>query len=261
MDNELEVIHHQMEDTRASLAEKLDTLENHVLDTVHEATDAVSHTVEDVKSVVGNVTDSVQETVETVKEAFNLSDHVRRHPWVSLGGAVAVGYVGGTFLLPARPPRKIKVEAPARETFTPAPTYTPAPAARAAAAPSSSGESSLLAPLHNLKGLAIGALMGLVRDMVSRSLPENMKTDVLSLVDDFTTRLGGKPLPASEDSGDRGEDRSFTEREPAGTSEEGGRHNGHGDLAEMGGPVGATEGEGQESVGKSNRRRSPPRRR
>lgn len=255
MDNELEVIHHQMEDTRASLAEKLDTLENHVLDTVHEATDAVSHTVEDVKSVVGSVTDSVQETVETVKEAFNLSDHVRRHPWMSLSGAVAVGYVGGMFILPARSSRDIKVQAPPRETLV-----NPAPAAVAAAPQSSSEESSLLAPLKQLKGLAIGALMGLVRDMVSNSLPDNMKSDVLSLVDDFTTRLGGKPMPVSDNSGNGRDQRSSSERDTSGT-EEGGQHNGLRDQADVGRPVGTTEGEGEEFVGKSHRRRPPPRRR
>jgi ElaB/YqjD/DUF883 family membrane-anchored ribosome-binding protein len=250
VDNELEVIRHQMEGTRASLADKLDTLESHVLDTVHEATDAVSHTVEDVKSVVDNVTDSLQDTVETVKDAFNFSDHVRRHPWMSLGGAVAVGYVGGTLLLPARSTKESKAEAPARETFTPAPAAT---AARASAE-----ESSLLAPLKQLKGLAIGALMGLVRELVSNSLPDNMKPDALSVVDDFTTRLGGKPLPAAEHCGNGKEKQPRSERETSGT-EEGGQHNGHGDPAEMGRPVGAAQGEGEASVGKSNRRRPPPR--
>jgi len=251
-----------MEGTRASLADKLDTLESHVLDTVHEATDAVSHTVEDVKSVVGNVTDSLQETVENVKEAFNLSDHVRRHPWMSLSGAVAVGYLGGTFLFPARDthPAAHTAGSPGKREALPLETFTPAPAPRAAATPTSSEESSLLAPLKQLKGLAIGALMGLVREMVSNSLPDNMKSDVLSLVDDFTTRLGGKPLPASEHTGNGVVERSSTDRETSGT-EEGERHNGHRDPAEMGRPVGATEGEGQESVGKSHRRRSPPRRR
>jgi len=238
----------------------------------------VSHTVEDVKSVVGNVTESVQDTVETVKEAFNISDHVRRHPWMSLSGAVAVGYVGGAFLLPARSTEEGKAEALPRETFTVGQAFqtgrqagTPVVPPPAAAAPrkSSSEESSLLAPLKQLKGLAIGALMGLVREMVSNSLPDNMKPDVLSLVDDFTTRLGGKPLPESVHFGNgagepaasaAGGARPATERETSGT-EEGEQHNGHRDPAEMGRSVGTTEGEGQESMGKSQRRRSPPRRR
>jgi len=102
VDNELEVIHHEMEETRASLADKLDTLENEVLGTVHNATAAVAHTVEDVKSVVGTVTDSIQDTVESVKEAFNLSEQVRRHPWAMLGGAAAAGFLGGWLLGPSR---------------------------------------------------------------------------------------------------------------------------------------------------------------
>ena len=92
MDNELEVIRHQMEEKRASLAEKLDALESQVLETVHEATSEVSHIVQEVKSTVDSVTEGVQETVvtvketltegvqetvETVKQTLNLNDHIR----------------------------------------------------------------------------------------------------------------------------------------------------------------------------------------
>jgi len=115
VDNELEVIRHQMEEKRASLADKLEALESQVLETVHGATAEVSHIVEEVKSTVDTVTDGVQETVETVKETLtegvqetvatvketlNVNDHIRRNPWLAMGGAVAAGIAAGYFLGP-----------------------------------------------------------------------------------------------------------------------------------------------------------------
>jgi len=189
VDNELEVIHHEMEETRASLADKLDSLENRVLGTVHEATDAVSHTVEDVKSVVDSVTDSVKETVdsvtESVKHTFDMKDHVKRHPWGMFCGAMAVGFVGGRLLAPSR---SHKVETPQA-----APSPSPAPATHQAQR--EEAHSSMNELLEKVKGLALGAVMGMVRDFLAESLPESMKADVMSVVDDFTTKLGGKPQP------------------------------------------------------------------
>jgi len=239
-----------MEGTRASLAEKLDTLENHVLGSVQEATSAVSHTVEDVKSAVGSVTDTIQETVENVKHAFDLREHVRHHPWASLGGAAAVGFLGGYLLGPSRsggeaheeptPSRRREESTFAREVPTPRWAEPPAPPSP----PSSSEEEGLLAPLKSLKGLAIGTLMNLVRDFVSRSLPDNVKPDVLNLVDDFTVRLGGKPLHGSDESqGGEGD-----------ASTAGGQANGH-----RGTSAGTPEGE--ESTGRQDRRRASSRRR
>jgi ElaB/YqjD/DUF883 family membrane-anchored ribosome-binding protein len=95
MDNESEVIRQQMEETRTSLAEKLETLEQQVVGTVQGATTAVADTVESVK-------DAVQETVSTVQEsvhdALDLSRHVERHPWAMVGGSVALGYLAGRLL-------------------------------------------------------------------------------------------------------------------------------------------------------------------
>jgi len=255
VDNELEVIHHQMEGTRASLSDKLDTLENHVLGTVHEATSAVTHTVEDVKSVVGTVSDSIQETVQSVKEAFDLREHVRRHPWMSLSGAVAAGYIGGCMLAPARPALEESRTREEPRVVPPAPQPPSPPQAER----SSSEESSLLAPLQTLKTLAIGALMNLVRDVVATSLPENLKPDVLNLVDDVTTRLGGKPLRRSEEQ--RAEEKQPSPAAGQAPSlAEGGEHNGHRNEPEMARQMGTTQGESQEPVGKPDRRRSGPRR-
>jgi len=242
VDNELEVIHHQMEATRASLADKLDTLENHVLGTVHQATDAVSHTVEDVKSVVDTVTDSIQETVQSVKETFNLRDRVREHPWMSVSGAVAVGFLGG-YLLPAPAAQQPEpVEYP--------PPEPPRPLSRAESRYVE--ETSDFGPLQKIKELAIGALMNLVRQFAADATPENMKHDVLDLVDDLTTRFGGKPF--------RGAEESSNGREQARSSAEAGEHNGHHKPPEPASQTEAATEENPQAGKKPERRRDGARR-
>jgi ElaB/YqjD/DUF883 family membrane-anchored ribosome-binding protein len=103
MDNEPEdVIKHQMLETRQSLAEKLETLEQQVVGTVQSATTAVTDTVETVKEAVQQTVEtakaSVRETVDAVKETFDVTEQVRKHPWIMVGGSVALGYVAGRFL-------------------------------------------------------------------------------------------------------------------------------------------------------------------
>jgi phosphate uptake regulator len=74
MDDSPEVIRLQMEETRASLSEKLETLEQQVVGTVQDARAAVTDTVETVK-------EAVHETVETVKDTFDIGAQMQRHPW------------------------------------------------------------------------------------------------------------------------------------------------------------------------------------
>jgi len=118
MENE-DVIREQMEDTRTSLTEKLETLEQQVASTVHGATSDIAETVEAVKETVEKVKDTVQDTVTTVKESvadtidsvketvhegltavkgmLDIPALVDSHPWLMVGGAVGCGFVLGTF--------------------------------------------------------------------------------------------------------------------------------------------------------------------
>jgi len=225
VDNELEVIHHEMEETRASLASKLDTLENEVLGTVHNATAAVAHTVEDVKSVVGSVTGSIQDTVESVKDAFNLNEQVRRHPWAMLGGAAAAGFLGGWLLGPSRRESEVAdINGSWRVPSPPAIAEKPPE-------PSPPEHASGFAPVDALKGIALSVFMGVVREMVTGAVPENLKADVVNVLDDFTTKLGAKPLQTTEVAKPEVEQKTTSENrgngkhstpEPAGATQQGG---------------------------------------
>jgi ElaB/YqjD/DUF883 family membrane-anchored ribosome-binding protein len=94
-----EVIRRQMEAQRASLAEKLETLENKIVRTVDEAREAVAETVQTVKdsvqSSVETVKDTVSSSVETVKETFDVRLQVQRHPWAMFGSSIALGFAAG----------------------------------------------------------------------------------------------------------------------------------------------------------------------
>jgi hypothetical protein len=182
VDNELEVIRHQMEEARSSLADKLGELESQVRGAVEGATNLVTDTAETVQETVHNVTETVQETVHNVTEAFDLGKQVERHPWPMMGAAVATGLAGSLVL--SRLGGVTELASSAAASLNGA-------TSRVAAAVERPGP--LRDMLIRLKGLAIGALMSGARDMIVRALPPDYTEDATRIVDDLTVQLGGKP--------------------------------------------------------------------
>jgi len=109
MENETDVIRQQMLETRTALSEKLEALQEQVLSTVEGTTKSVTDTVqtvqEAVQDTVSTVSETVQGTVETVKDTFDISQHVQKHPWLMVGGAIALGYLGGRLMENGRLPQ------------------------------------------------------------------------------------------------------------------------------------------------------------
>jgi len=217
--NEQDLIQRDMERTRGSLTEKLEALEGQVAETVsstagavQDTTQAVQETVAAVKETVQEtmsaVTDKVQETVQSVGEAFSLRTQMERHPWLVLGGAVAVGcMVGASFGGDETATEK----APAAATPPPPP---PPWSGRASARESSVSDSDRHGiwgdALSQLKNLGISYVMGIVRDLARNELPEAVASRVADEVDALTSKLGTSPIPgpvlpakkATEDEGD-----------------------------------------------------------
>jgi len=73
-------MHDPMTQARSRLTNKLEALEGQVSGAVHSTKDAVGETV-----------GAVQESMRAVSEALDLPAHVQRHPWLVLGGSVALG--------------------------------------------------------------------------------------------------------------------------------------------------------------------------
>jgi ElaB/YqjD/DUF883 family membrane-anchored ribosome-binding protein len=202
VDNELEVIRDEMEQTRASLAGKLEALESQVRDTVSGASEAVSTTVEGVKEVAS----SVSETVGSVTEALNVPKQVEAHPWAAMGIAVATGVAAGYLLSGSRKPEPPQPQPRPELPLQPVATI-PSPPQAAAPPPPAPEEPGLFdkiipdmtevtkAAVTGVTGLAVGSLMGFVRDLVANGLPPEWKGELTNLVDQVTTKLGGKVMP------------------------------------------------------------------
>jgi ElaB/YqjD/DUF883 family membrane-anchored ribosome-binding protein len=210
MDNE-DVIRDQMKETRTSLTDKLETLEQQVTDTVQETTSNVAETVEAVKETVESVKDTVQETVATVKESvddalsavkdtvhesvhavqglFDVPGHVRAHPWLMFGGSIAVGFLLEPLLAKAK--GTVRYE---RKTFLP--DHATAEESYEFPQPAPSAFAGLLKTFEpeiaRLKGLALGAVMMAVRDLASQAVPPNIAPALDSILDDVARKVGGE---------------------------------------------------------------------
>jgi len=202
--NEQDLIQRDMERTRGSLTEKLEALEGQVAETVsstagavQDTTQAVQETVAAVKETVQEtmsaVTDKVQETVQSVGEAFNLRRQMERHPWLVLGGAVAVGcMVGASFGSDETATDKT----PAAATPpSPPPPWSGRANARESAVSDSDRHGLWGDALSQLKNLGVSYVMGIVRDLARNELPEAVASRVADEVDALTSKLGTSPLP------------------------------------------------------------------
>lgn len=221
MENESEMIRQHMDETRTALADKIEMLEHQVVDTVQAASTAVAETVGSVKDIVHDslqtVKDSVHESVETVKDTFDLQRQMDRRPWTMFAGAAALGYLGAYLLrgVNGRDARisaigesmalAIKAHAAASRNGAPeerhaaASAATHEPAAATFSAPETPSWLSHLgdtfhAEISQVKRLAVGTLFGVVRDIVTKALPEHMERQVGEIVNGITVKLGGQPI-------------------------------------------------------------------
>jgi hypothetical protein len=194
MDNEAEVILQQMGETRTSLTEKLEALEDKVVRTVEGTTESVAETVNTVKEAVQGtveaVSETVDKTVETVKQTFDLRRQMDRHPWLMFGGSVAVGFLGGCLLRPSRYHRPV----PARPSVPRSWAVQTGQAPREGSSWLGEVGKKLEPALDKLKGLAIGAVAGLVGQSLLSAVPEPLRDQVEEVVESFTTALGGTPI-------------------------------------------------------------------
>ena len=75
--------------TRVAIAEKLGAIEQHVGTTLQHARTMMTQ-------VADKTTSSVRETMQATTEVFDPRVQAARHPWVFIGGALALGYGVGT---------------------------------------------------------------------------------------------------------------------------------------------------------------------
>lgn len=67
-----------------------------------ETSGAVSDAVDSVQTTAATAMEAVQDATQALGQALDLSEHVRRAPWLAVGGAVLVGFIIGATLNRAR---------------------------------------------------------------------------------------------------------------------------------------------------------------
>jgi hypothetical protein len=187
MTEQIELIEQRIDQTKASLADKLEALETQVTDAVQATTETVTETVDAVKDTV----DNVKEKVRSAGEFLSMKQQAERNPWLVFGGALAVGCFAGYVL--GGEAKRATVRR--RTTSAKSPEFEPVAAVASSAAPLREEPHSWFRDqLGNFSGLAIGALMGVLRDAVASELPDGLGKSVSQEMDRFTTRLGGEPI-------------------------------------------------------------------
>ncbi len=194
MDPQPDVIRQQIEETRSSLTEKLETLEAEVKGTVQSAKETVQETISNVKQ-------TVETAKETVKRTFDVRYQVDRHPWAMLGLSAVSGVVAGALLggrltpgrRVARGMSEASGEAPLRTESSPASAWSRLTHSE----PGTPGFLDRLAgqvgdELEKAKELAITTLAGVVGDVARRSIPALGNT-VEEMLVRATSQFGAPP--------------------------------------------------------------------
>jgi hypothetical protein len=174
-----------------------------VREALQEAFDAVKGTVEDtVKSVKG----TVGETVDAVKHV-DVKGLMERHPWLYIGGFMALGYFAYRLLEQAGQGGASSGQPTRTGSPTPAASSAPSrgngngrhreenePSAEQAAQPATSATRSedWGQVLTELKALAIGVPLSIVRDKLANTGAETFRSEVVELMNFLTEKLGGK---------------------------------------------------------------------
>lgn len=239
MDSESKVIRRQMAETRASITDKIDRLERELRESVRDASSAVAKTVENVNSTVETVQRSVSTTMNSVKRTCDVRRQVAVRPWTMMAGAAALGFAGGRYFQRNRRNEiwqngrdaysAIERQRNAHEYRDVSHRYMVTPKRAAdeiAETLSTVQESGVLSrvtdtfrdELSMLKGLALGTLFGVVRDIATRSAPPSIERQVEDLINNVTVKLGGQPVHGHIVGEKRRREDEFASRGAASTS-------------------------------------------
>lgn len=187
-----EEIQKDMSQTRDSLTEKVAALENQVVGTVQTAADTVTETVEAVKSLVSQAPEAMSDSVkqaaaamrETVKDTFDISGHVRRHPWAAVGTSMLIGCAVGLLAFRRREQRaREEIAAPLSEI--PVRRLAETEPARS----ETKHEPGILDDVFNMLGDKAKEMARTALETVSTALKENIQTHIPQLVNDASARL------------------------------------------------------------------------
>jgi len=187
---ETDVVRQQIDETRKALQAKLKALEDHVRTTVSSVAERVQHTRA-----------AVEQTAASVRRTFDLGYQMNERPWAMLGGCFVAGVMAG-YVLAEQRPRISRSSTISRGGVAYRGREESEATAAVEALASSSGVSLLtrlaepFAPeLQKVKGLAVGVILGAIRDVLKDSIPANLAPHFEEILNNVTTKLGGTLMP------------------------------------------------------------------
>ena len=181
-ERKMDEIRTDMAETRTALADKLEALQGKVLNTVEQT--------------VG----TVQETVQAAKQTLDFRYQTEQHPWRMFGLAVLAGTVTGFWLGKQRQPSSSPngdQSSPSLASWTGGDGRPQRDASLPFSQPTRQSENGLFTEeLQQIKGIAIGTGMALLRDLLKEAAP-GLSDQINQLVDNATRKAGGTPVTGS----------------------------------------------------------------
>jgi len=176
--------------TRSAMADKLEALETSVMGTVQSAQETVEDSIQ-----------MARDTVATVKRNFDIKYQVEQHPWAMVGSCFVVGLALGSLFPRIRRSRQApnRLAVPAGSPRLVAEQHSKEKCDTAAHPPDSmsANRPGFFGQFHEeigkVKGMAIGYVMGLVRDSIKDAVPQ-LASQIDDVMNGVTTKLGGKPV-------------------------------------------------------------------
>lgn len=201
--SDLDVIRGQIDQTRSSLTEKLETLEAGVKETVETAKETVVSARETVQETISSVTETMHNAKETVKRNLDLEYQVQQHPWTMLGLSLLSGVALGAFLGGRMNPGRRLAQRMSEGSAEPPERAASAPMAQQEPHPSGFMDkltSQLGDEVEKAKDLAIATLVGVAHNVVKKSIPalgaavEDMMTQVAAQAGAPPQQYGGERM-------------------------------------------------------------------
>ena len=169
------MIRQSMEQTKRRLTQSLSTLETQITEKVQHAGTAVNATAE-----------AVQDAVHSVGKAFDMERQFRRHPWLFVGGSMALGYVATELLRNGNSHQAVGVgptngnatngTCADRSDLANGVSDTPhAAMASAGEVKNGAAHANGSSIVSELRRAAMGAFSGIAQDLVARSVPQVME--------------------------------------------------------------------------------------
>jgi ElaB/YqjD/DUF883 family membrane-anchored ribosome-binding protein len=181
-----EELRETMADTRASLTDKLESLEAKMMGKAEAAQASVEQTIDSVK-------ESVKETVQTVKRTFDLEFQVSQRPWFMVGASALAGFVLGSLVPGSRRDRSSANGI--RQSVAPRTNHVVSEKSIGPGTPSLKDKllSRFDEEITMLESVAIGSAMGMLRDWLKKAAP-SLATQVDKVMNSATNKMGGEPI-------------------------------------------------------------------